>query len=216
MTDLNANLNMGFLSSLKDISFPSGYALICVWSSFAQAGGNVDISATELFVGADAFSLAPLANGLPVDPLPLITGATPVRSYGLTTGPIYSGRSVVTTAAGNPNYFVQNLLAIRMSAPFMQITIDVENAAGGTAVTLAAAFLSSLDYASFISVGFNSDTDLASINFKDMSGNAGSCELVGPHVGWTGSMVKAQYFNVGGEGPNVLAFLRTPPTVTGP
>ena len=215
MTDTGP-YTFGFLSQVTGISFPSGFGLFCVFGAFLQVGGTLTLNAIDLRAGPSEDELVSIA-GLPVDPLILLSNDTAVPSEGNVTSSVYSGKSSVTSAPGNQFYFVQNFLAIRLRAPVTRITLSFEGTGAGANLAVGAAYLSSLDFASIISVPFSADTNLAVVNFTDLAGNSGNCQLVGPNPGWTGSMIKTPYLNgAAPSGDNIFTFTRADQSVTGP
>ena len=203
MTDLNANLNMGFLSSLKDISFPSGYGLICVFSTILQVGGSIDV----------------VADGLSL-PIRLLESDTPVQATGGVGSPYVSGRSLITTIAANPFFFVQNFLAFRLTGPVttinMEATSDTETV---NTLFYFAAYCKSLDFSSFTQQGAVSETSQGSISFLDAQGNVGNCFTNNPvtgQPGYTGAMILNQDIDEGpGLGQTTITWTRAGTTVTG-
>ena len=190
----------GFLSSIKDISFPSGYGLI----------GSVALAATSVLSGPSAAVLSPA--GIPC-PIPLMNSDVPVPAQGSLSGPMSTGGSLITTIAANPFFFVQNYLAFRLTGEVTQVTLDAESpSASINSLFYMAAFCSSLDFASFAQQGVNV-VDQGSMTFRDTSGNPGQCNT---SIGFTGSMIKYQDVDTGASlGTTAITFTRTGQMVTG-
>ena len=206
----NGPYTFGFLSSIKGISFPSGYGLICVFATILQSTGSVALAATSVLSGPSAAVLSPA--GIPF-PIPLMNSDVPVPAQGSLSGPMSTGGSLITTIAANPFFFVQNYLAFRLTGEVTQVTLDAESPSTSiNSLFYMAAFCSSLDFASFAQQGVNV-VDQGSMTFRDTSGNPGQCSS---SIGFTGSMIKYQDVDTGASlGTTAITFTRTGQMVTG-
>ena len=200
MTDTGP-YTFGFLSSLKSISFPSGYGLICVFSTIQQAGGSIEV----------------VANGLEV-PIRLLESDTPVQATGGVGQPYVSGRSLITTIPANPFFFIQNFLAFRLTGPVTTITMAAASpSSSASSLFYFAAYCKSLDFSSFAQQGADvSLSSQGSMTFKDAQGNAGGCFTGDPITGFQGSMILNQDIDEFAPiGSTPITWTRSGTTVTG-
>lgn len=125
-------MDMGFLSSLKNISFPSGFGLIWV-----QQGVTVlPPVQTAIIAGAPGL----------FGPWTAINGATPVPALGLPTSSTYGGASKSFLAFGSP--IVQNFLAFKLTGAKGITTVTVKFGPSNPFMSLAAGIILPLPYAS--------------------------------------------------------------------